>query len=110
MKVKKSDIVKILSGKDRGKTGEVLQVFPKTGKILVKGINIVTKHQKSQGQEKPGGRIQFEQPINISKVQIINPENQKPSRVSFVSKDGKKQRVFKNQEKIKPTVQDNKKK
>jgi large subunit ribosomal protein L24 len=95
VKVKKGDNVKILSGKDRGTISEIITVFPSTRKVLVKGVNIVTKHQKSKGENKPGGRIKFELPIDVSNVQVIDPVSSKPSRVGFEIVDGKKKRIFK---------------
>lgn len=95
MKVKKGDNVKIISGKDRGMVSEIVAVFPRTRKVVVKGANIATKHQKSRGESKPGGRIKFELPIDASNVQIIDDTTGKPSRVSYKNIDGKKTRVFK---------------
>jgi large subunit ribosomal protein L24 len=95
VKVKKGDNVKILSGKDRGTISEVVTVFPSTRKVLVKGVNIATRHQKSKGEGKPGGRIKFELPIDASNVQVVDPTTSKPSRVGYQVVDGKKVRVFK---------------
>ena len=81
-KIRQGDIVKIISGKDAGKTGEVVRVFPKKSKLVVKGVNIVTKH-KRQTTDGKGGRIKVESPIPQSKVMIIDSETGKPSRIRF---------------------------
>ncbi len=101
MKVKKGDQVKILSGKDKGKVSEVVAVYPRTEKVLVKDINIVSKFKKtSPNSEKKGGVAKMEMPINISNVMVINPETGKPSRIGFVvNKEGKKERIFKSNNK-----------
>ncbi len=95
MKIIKADTVKIISGKDRGKTGEVLAVFPKNNKILVKGVNIVTKHRKKGGEKKSAGITKFELPIDISNVQVLDPKSGRPARVGFELNNGKKIRIFK---------------
>ncbi|MBD3363181.1 50S ribosomal protein L24 [Candidatus Dojkabacteria bacterium] len=92
MKVLKGDTVKVISGKDRNKTGEVLVALPKQNKVVVKGVNIVTKHQKARGKDKPAGRIKFELPIDVSNVQVIDPATGKPTRIKYTFKDGKKVR------------------
>jgi len=101
-KFKKGDIVKILSGKERGKTGEIVVVLPKQNRVVVKGINIVTKHRKQTATHK-GGLSKVEAPISISKIMLIDKEIGKPTRVKFAfgEKDGKKHRVsVKNGKKI----------
>lgn len=91
-KIKKGDTVVVLTGKDKGKTGEVLAVTPKQQKVLVAGVNIVKKHRKptmnSQGQI-----VEMEKPVHISNVSLM--ENGKPARVGFKIEDGKKFRIFK---------------
>ncbi len=93
-KIKLGDNVKVLSGKDKGKTGEVVKVFPKTNKVVVKGINILTKHEKQSGNQK-GGIVKIEGPIPVSKVILLDPATGKPTRVRFEidEKTGKKYRV-----------------
>ena len=81
MKIKKGDTVKIISGKDNGKEGKVLQVFPKKSLVLVEGVNIAKKHQKPQGQTMQGGVIDKSMPINISNVSLI--VNKKSGRVNY---------------------------
>lgn len=94
-KIKKGDKVVILTGRDRGKEGEVLSVMPKEGRVLVQGVNMVKRHQR-QTQTTPGGIIDKEAPIAISNVAIPDPKDGKPSRVGFkVLDDGRKVRVAK---------------
>lgn len=92
MKIKKGDKVKILSGKDRNKTGEVLATFPKEQRILVEGINIVKKHKRQTGKkDEPGGIVQMEAPIHASKAMVVCPACTKPTRIGYkVTKDSKK--------------------
>ena len=93
MKIKKGDTVKIISGKDNGKQGKVLQVFPKKNLVLVEGVNIAKKHQKPQGQTMQGGVIDKSMPINISNVALI--VNKKNGRVNYkFDKNGNKFRVL----------------
>ncbi len=93
MKIKKGDTVKIISGKDKGKEGKVLQVFPKKNLVLVEGVNIAKKHQKPQGQTMQGGVIDKSMPINISNVALI--VNKKNGRVNYkFDKNGNKFRVL----------------
>ena len=93
MKIKKGDTVKIISGKDKGKEGKVLQVFPQKNLVLVEGVNIAKKHQKPQGQTMQGGVIDKSMPINISNVALI--VNKKSGRVNYkFDKNGNKFRVL----------------
>jgi large subunit ribosomal protein L24 len=107
MKVKKGDQVKVLSGKFKGKISEVVAVYPRTEKVLVKDVNIVSQFKKSNpNSDKKGGIIRVEMPIHVSNVMVVNPETGKPSRIGYViSKDGKKERIFKSNSKVsKPAV------
>ena len=94
MHIRKNDLVQVIAGKDRKekKQGIVLKVLPKTNRVVVEGINMVTKHQKPNG-ENPGGRIEIEAPIHVSNVQLICPETNQPTRVRYEFIDGKKVRV-----------------
>ena len=78
--VTKGDTVQVLSGDDKGKRGKVLRVYPKTGRVAVEGINVVTKHQKPT-QTAPGGKIQREAPLHHSKVMLIDPKSGEPTRI-----------------------------
>ena len=95
MKIKKDDKVVVLAGKDKGKQGKVLSADPKGGKVTVEGVNVATKHQKPQGQNREGGIIKIETPIYVSKVQLVCPKCGKGTRVGYKLADGKKVRVCK---------------
>ncbi|MDZ3832065.1 MAG: 50S ribosomal protein L24 [Sphingopyxis sp.] len=92
-KIKKGDTVVILSGKDKGKTGEVTQSLPKDGKVVVAGVNIITRHNKPTQANPQGGLERKEAPLHVSKVAIADPKSGKPTRVRIETKDGKKVRV-----------------
>ena len=92
-KIKKGDSVVVLSGKDKGRTGTVQQVMPKTGKIIVEGINVITRHNKPTQLNPQGGIERKPAPMNISKVAVADPKDGKPTRVRFEEKDGKKVRI-----------------
>ena len=92
-KIKKGDSVVIRSGKDKGRTGTVQSVMPKDGKVVVAGVNIITRHKKPSQQDPQGGLERKEAPLHVSKVAIADPKSGKPTRVRFETKDGKKVRV-----------------
>ena len=92
--VKKGDMVMVLAGEDKGRTGEVIQVDIKNDKGLVQGVNRVYRHLRPSRQHPQGGRIQKEMPIHISNVLPLDPETNQPTRVGFqVGENGAKQRV-----------------
>ena len=93
MRVKKGDTVVVIAGKDKGKKGTVAKVFTKTNKVLVEGVNVITKHQKPTAVNPQGGIINKEAPIHISNVMPVDPETGKGTRVRVEMKDGKKVRV-----------------
>ena len=94
IKIKKGDTVKIMKGKDAGKTAKVVQVLPQDNKLVVEGLNILVKHAKPAKQNEKGQRIEFSAPLNVANVQIICSKCNKVTRVGFqVLKDGKKQRI-----------------
>jgi large subunit ribosomal protein L24 len=93
LKIKKGDRVVVLSGKDKGKHGEVTKAMPKDGKVIVSGINIATRHTKPSQTDPQGGLKRIEAPLHVSKVAIEDPKTGKPTRVRFEVKDGKKVRV-----------------
>ena len=93
MRVKKGDTVVVIAGKDKGKTGKVVKVFPKTNKVIVEGVNVVTKHQKPSAINPQGGIVNKEASIHISNVMPLDPETGKGTRVRFEMRDGKKVRV-----------------
>ena len=83
MKVKKDDTVLIISGKDRGRKGKVLEVLSRKGKISVEGVNLVKKHQKPKKSGEKGQIIQLPKPIDISNVKLICPKCGKPTRIGY---------------------------
>ena len=91
-KIKKGDRVVVLSGKDKGKTGEVTKAFPKESKVIVSGVNVATRHRKPTQANPQGGLERREAPLHISKVAIATKDG-KPTRVRFETQDGKKVRV-----------------
>ena len=95
LKIKKNDKVVVLSGKDKGKKGKVIAVLPKEGKVVVEKINMVSRHTKPRRQGDQGGIVKREAAIYASKVQVVCPKCDKPTRVAYEIKDGKKVRVCK---------------
>jgi large subunit ribosomal protein L24 len=92
-KIKKGDRVVVLSGKDKGKHGEVTQSMPKDGKVVVSGVNIITRHRKPSQASPQGGLEKAEAPLHVSKVALEDPKTGRPTRVRFETRDGKKVRV-----------------
>ena len=94
MKIKTGDNVRIIAGKDKGKQGKIIQVFPKLERIVVEGANLMTKHLRKQ-QNRPGQKIQFSAPMHYSNVQIISAKSGKIGRVGykFVEKEGKQTKI-----------------
>ena len=95
MKLRKGDTVKVLSGNDKGKTGEVLEVIPKTEKIIVKGVNIRKKHVKPRKQGEEGGIISTECAIHSSKANVVCPKCNKATKIGYSIKENGKVRVCK---------------
>lgn len=94
-KIKKGDNVVVLTGKDKGKSGEVLRVIPTESRAVVRGVNVARKHQKQTASEQ-GGIIAKELTIHLSNIALADPKDGKPTRVGFqVTEDGRKQRVAK---------------
>ncbi|MEQ1509894.1 MAG: 50S ribosomal protein L24 [Sphingopyxis sp.] len=92
-KIKKGDNVVILTGKDKGKTGAVTQVIPRDGKLIVAGVNIITRHRKPTQTNPEGGLEKREAALAISNVAVADPKTGAPTRVRFEMRDGKKLRV-----------------
>ncbi|GGH60476.1 50S ribosomal protein L24 [Rothia aerolata] len=97
-KIKSGDLVQVISGADKGKQGKVLRVFPKTNRVIVEGVKIITKHNKANPMTGAAGGIEkVEAPIHISNVAIVDPETKKPTRVGFrletVERNGKDRTV-----------------
>lgn len=93
MKIKKGDKVKILSGKDKGKTGKVLQILTKRNKISVEGVNLLYKNVRPKRQGEKGQKIQFPAPMAISNVAILDPKTNKQTRVGYKIGDSSKNKV-----------------
>jgi large subunit ribosomal protein L24 len=91
-KIKKGDQVIVLSGKDKGRTGEVTQSLPKDGKVVVAGVNVAVRHKKASQTNPQGGLERSEAPLHVSKVAHVTADG-KPTRVRFEDRDGKKVRV-----------------
>jgi len=92
-KIKKGDKVVILSGKDKGRTGEVVKAMPKDSKVIVSGINVHARHRKPSQTNPQGGIERKEAPLHVSNVAIADPKTGQPTRVRFEERDGKKVRV-----------------
>ncbi|MFS0784218.1 50S ribosomal protein L24 [Bacillus sp. 1P06AnD] len=93
MHVKKGDKVVVISGKDKGKQGVILEAYPKKDRVLVEGVNIVKKHSKPSQMNPQGGIISQEAAIHASNVMLIDPKTGNPTRVGYKVVDGKKVRV-----------------
>lgn len=95
-KIKKGDHVLVIAGKDKGRKGEVLKVFPKEERVIVSGVRMVKRHTRPSQADPDGGIKQFEAPIHVSNVSHMDPKSSKATRVGFTKlKDGKKVRVAK---------------
>lgn len=81
MKIRKNDMVMVISGNYSGKTGKVLKVFPKESKIIIEGINMRKKHTKPTQRSPQGGILEKEAPINVSNVMILDPKSNEPTRI-----------------------------
>ena len=94
--IKKNDTVKVLAGKDRGKSGKVLKVYPRTNKAIVQGVNFTKKHARKTRQDDQGGIIQREASLSLSKLQVVCKGCNRPTRVGYdVLNDGSKIRYCK---------------
>jgi large subunit ribosomal protein L24 len=92
-KIRKGDKVVVLSGRDRGRSGEVVEVDPKARRATVRGVNVVRRHQR-QTASQDGGIVSKELPLDISKIALADPKDGKPTRVGFkILKDGRKVRI-----------------
>ncbi|HEV2595271.1 MAG TPA: 50S ribosomal protein L24 [Sphingomicrobium sp.] len=91
-KIRKGDTIVVLSGKDKGKTGEVIRAMPKDAKVIVSGVNVHARHRKPTQLNPQGGIERKEAPLHVSKVAIATGDG-KPTRVRFEERDGKKVRV-----------------
>ena len=90
MRIKKGDTVEVISGKDKGKKGKVVRTLPKQDRVVVEGVNIVTKHEKPRGPQNPGGITKTEAPIHVSNVMYYDAKAKKGVRLGYKIEDGKK--------------------
>jgi large subunit ribosomal protein L24 len=99
MKIRRDDMVKVISGKDRGKTGKVLRTDPKRQRVFVEGLNMVKRHQRprtvrdAQRGGEVGGVIEKEGPIHVSNVMLLDPKTQDPTRVGIKREGGRRVRI-----------------
>jgi large subunit ribosomal protein L24 len=92
-RIRKGDRVVLLSGKDKGKTGTVIEVRPREGRVLVEGVNIMKRHTKPRPPNEPGGVIEKPAPVHLSNVALIDPKDNRPTRVRMQEIDGAQVRV-----------------
>jgi len=109
MKIKTGDKVKIIAGKDKGKTGKVLQVFPNRNLASVEGLNILIKHLRPRKQGEQGQRVEFPAPMNLSNMMLVCPKCGKPTRVGYKyaeagGEDKKKKKKFRICKKCEQTI------
>lgn len=105
MKIKKGDKVKILTGKDKGKTGKVLQVFARRNRISVEGLNLLIKHMRPKKQGEKGQRIEFPAPIDATNLMLVCPKCNKPTRVGFkIVKTANSHKKFRECKKCEETI------
>jgi large subunit ribosomal protein L24 len=96
MRLKKNDQVIVLTGRDRGKKGKILKLFPESNRAIVEGINLIQKHQRPSRQNPKGGLVEREAEINASNLQLICPKTGKPTKIGYnFLADGSKTRVSK---------------
>ncbi|MCH4172201.1 MAG: 50S ribosomal protein L24 [Lactobacillus sp.] len=95
MYIKTGDKVRVISGKDKGKEGTVTQVLLKQDRVVVEGVNKIKKHQKPSNANPNGGIVDVEAAIHVSNVQLLDPKDNKPTRIGHKIVDGKKVRVAK---------------
>ena len=106
MRIKKDDNVKVMAGKDRGKTGKVVQAFPRLGKIVVEGVNLTTRHLKVRRTGDKGQKVQFPGPIQASNVMLICPKCAEPTRLGAkLLVEGGKQKKIRTCKKCKEVIE-----
>ena len=94
MRIAKGDTVKVMRGEDKGHVGEVLRVLPKTGRVVVKGANVVKRHRKARRPEEQSGIVSMEAPIHVSNVMLVDPKSGDATRVrTRIDEDGTKERL-----------------
>jgi large subunit ribosomal protein L24 len=94
MRITKGDTVRVMRGEDKGKEGTVIRVLPKTGRLVVEGVNIVKRHRKARRAEEQSGIIDFPAPIHASNVMLLDPKEGTPTRIrQRIDEDGTKERI-----------------
>ena len=94
MPISKGDTVRVVRGDDKGKEGKVMRVFPKTGRVVIDGVNIVKRHRRARRADEQSGIIDFPAPIHHSNVMLLDPKNGEPTRVRVrIDDDGTKERI-----------------
>jgi large subunit ribosomal protein L24 len=94
MPIRRGDTVRVMRGEDAGKEGAVIRVYPKTGRVAVKGVNMIKKHMRARRPEEQSGIIEREAPVHHSNVMLLDPKSGQPTRVrARVDKDGTKERI-----------------
>ena len=94
LRVTKGDTVRVMRGEDKGKEGKILRVYPKTGRVVVEGVNIVKRHRKARRADEQSGIIDFPAPIHASNVMLLDPKSGDPTRVrARIDEDGTKERI-----------------
>jgi large subunit ribosomal protein L24 len=96
MRVKKGDLVRVISGNDKGKEGKILKVFPKTERVIIEKINLIKRHTRATQTNPQGGIVEKEAPIHVSNVMLVCPNTKKPTRIGKeILSDGSRARVSK---------------
>jgi large subunit ribosomal protein L24 len=96
MRLRKGDNVVVVTGKDKGKSGEITAILPKAGKVVVTGVNVVKRHTKPSSKQPQGGILELTKPIDASKVMAVDPQTGVPGRIGYrINPDGSKERIFK---------------
>ncbi len=95
MKLKTGDKVRVIAGKDKGKEGNIIQVFPELSRAVVEGVNLSTRHLRGRGKSAPGQKIHFPAPIHVSNLKLISGKSGKTGRVGYryITKDGKPEKI-----------------
>lgn len=93
MKIKTEDRVIVIAGKDKGKTGKVLQTFPRQDKVVVEGLHMMTKYLRRQRRGDKGQKVTFAAPMHVSNVMLVDAKTQKPTRIRMKIEGGKKVRI-----------------
>src|ERR671937_69757 len=94
MRITRGDTVRVMRGEDKGKEGKVLRVYPKTGRLVVEGVNIVKRHRKARRADEQSAIVDFPAPIHASNVMLIDPKSGEPTRVrARIDEDGTKERI-----------------